>query len=1300
MAITQPTTIQEARDMITQRRQEADKVKQQLLESQKSIPQTTQAQLRGQKAPQGLMGRVAQQQLKSSRERVASEIAKVDKYQEDINVVDTQVTQAEIAQAEYDRQQILLNKVLSGKPIPMGTSAADVKKLNQTIEANPELKKSIERVSTYKIVSYKEAGGYSTKTQDWVFSDDVGVNEAQMNRAGRLGINFKLVEPTEVVTTIPAEPDSIISSSLVKGSNNLNTFNASINNGNINVSSGNASRVGGSKQLLNNIGNFISVNLIGTKEDYEEGKATQVSVPTLGGTVSASQLYSGTTVTPTVTPYTYQQVESMDKISNPVLKYVFNTNTKQGNLLTADLGRLQVDKEQIRNINLNIDTLSKSNIDVKTGMWIGTEDSYNKYQSNIDRLKSYGATVNEQGSIIQPTIKVGAFGLTDNVEKSRVPTSGSLIDTGKALAMTTLAVGGQFGRGVAEELTKGLPEEGFKLSNAQNVTVQQPVLGTMQYNSMGKGLYFKDVNVEIPEQRILTKSSIGNVGEVIGKGAVYFVPFLGNAVFASEVAYAGKESNWNPITFVKENPSEALGLATIGIIKTGQVINKIGKFSLASKYMDEEAGRLVQLEKRPVTNVIDTIQYKPKVSATKTDSMIDLGVTPKAKGNTKETDIFMSEDLVGTSKIALPSNKIRFEITEGGLFGWGKIKISRAEPIVYKGEASISKGIFKESINLPKGIIRKTMLDTKSGLGEVTLFDKEGKILSKRNIKAGGESKFGKPVKNIEKREYDSASNNIMRETTSEITGKSGKKIKGRVTEIPKNEQGAEIVVDEFGNAIKNPNLQNTKVTGLVEVTTSKARNINTGEFSESTQYYAFADIIKSTERKGLVQMKSEAGGLLVKRKQATTIVYGEDKTFDKVVKDVSGGKKRITKITQPTVDRKITELEGEGLTFGFVNPKYSKEVKFAQEAEKTAAKRKIEFAKELKQGKFDETIIAENKKIQDNFIPPSKNKPSIQDVETPKANLPEAKTPFYVGGEGKIEDTISMSQKADGGQSQIMTELELGTTVSVPSPEKFLKGKTIEQGNILAGKFEQVASREVMFKPVVLSKTMQGTEFQVKTTKVQVQTMPLQQSLVQNEVQVKNLQQNKVMLVQNQVLNQFKTMQQLKMKQIQVMKQVQLMKQVQVQQQKQAQRQTQKQTQRQRQTETKITPRIKVPFSFGTSKADKQRASSIGDGFEAVAFKLGKEVSVKTGSKEAVAKGLKDFLGGNLSASGYLKNVRTGEKIRAEDTGLLGSSFRKSKRSSFVVVEEKNVRLRKGTTGKEVQAFRKSKKSKGGFGL
>jgi len=156
-------------------------------------------------------------------------------------------------------------------------------------------------------------------------------------------------------------------------------------------------------------------------------------------------------------------------------------------------------------------------------------------------------------------------------------------------------------------------------------------------------------------------------------------------------------------------------------------------------------------------------------------------------------------------------------------------------------------------------------------------------------------------------------------------------------------------------------------------------------------------------------------------------------------------------------------------------------------------------------------------------------------------------------------------------------------------------------------------------------------------------------------------------------------------------------------QQQKTIQRQTLRQRYEPKQPTREITrqvvepkpPVIHIPLKSSGGLLRRLSKKVDEDGFEAIGFRFGKEVSLGTGTKQESAKTLSKFLEGTLGASGLLKETKTGKKIRAEETGLLRDiSYRKSKISPFLVVEKKGKRLRRGGTGKAIQYFRSNKKS------
>jgi hypothetical protein len=606
---------QEARNLIEQKKRESQEIQDRLRQEKESLPNVSSQQaLRGQKFGGGLQGRNVRQQVIAAEQDVSSRQGEVAAYNKEVlEPYEQQVANSEAQISDYDARQAAISRVVSAYNDKDGEwRVALIAQYAEDPYAKQYAKEFLDGVYSDRAFDTKLSAAvdqynagvpteeafkglnleYLKKKGLVKFDTQVGSSEsvAAADKINNM-FNSNALFNSKFTTQLPRSEaikvnskrsffGSMIPLASAANSQTLNTNDTIESNGNnirnTGISSGDNILVRGISRLRNIVGSGSDFSSNASKAE-EVFKPKEIYSSQLGGFAQANP-YTGQfdTSTAIVRTATIEEQKRMEEIRNPILKYVFNTDTKQGNLLTADLGRLRADKEAIRNINTNIDTLTKANVD-KSGQWVGTEESFNKYQSNLNRLKSYGAKVGE--TITQPTIKVGLFGLTENVEISRVPTSTGFIDSSKAIAMTTLSTAGQFGRGIAEETTKGLPEEGYVSTNAQNVIVRQPAPGTMQYTPMGEGIYFKDQEVGIPEQRVLSKKQIGNFGEIVGKGAVYFTPYLGNAVFASEVAYAGKESNWNPVTFVKEYPSEAIGLATVGALKAFQGYRYITKLN-------------------------------------------------------------------------------------------------------------------------------------------------------------------------------------------------------------------------------------------------------------------------------------------------------------------------------------------------------------------------------------------------------------------------------------------------------------------------------------------------------------------------------------------------------------------------------------------------------------------------------------------------------------------------------------------------------------------------------------------------
>lgn len=269
--------------------------------------------------------------------------------------------------------------------------------------------------------------------------------------------------------------------------------------------------------------------------------------------------------------------------------------------------------------------------------------------------------------------------------------------------------------------------------------------------------------------------------------------------------------------------------------------------------------------------------------------------------------------------------------------------------------------------------------------------------------------------------------------------------------------------------------------------------------------------------------------------------------------------------------------------------------------------------------------------------VPKVKELPTVSTIQD---NLPR-----MVGGTGKVT-----SEFIGTGQYE-QTQTISARTINVPQQNTFVENKPT-QDNILVNRKEM---------------SLQFKTPQIETLKP---SLKLDMGLKTNEI-LKPVEQTKVQ--ERTRLNEL-------VKVAQQMKQEQVM--------KQQQRLGLKQPQKQSLKLKTIVPKVKTPFKLGNNLLKKISKKAEEGQFEAFAFKFGKQISVAKGTREQVSSELGTFLQKELSASGFL--TKGGKKIKAEETGLLGTEFRKSRtKNPYLIVEEKNLRLRKSGTGKIIQMWR-----------
>jgi len=119
--------------------------------------------------------------------------------------------------------------------------------------------------------------------------------------------------------------------------------------------------------------------------------------------------------------------------------------------------------------------------------------------------------------------------------------------------------------------------------------------------------------------------------------------------------------------------------------------------------------------------------------------------------------------------------------------------------------------------------------------------------------------------------------------------------------------------------------------------------------------------------------------------------------------------------------------------------------------------------------------------------------------------------------------------------------------------------------------------------------------------------------------------------------------------------------------------------------------PSKPIPISLGKALSQVKKSIAKDEGmFEIFTTKAGKDISIgKAKTQEEAELLLKGTLTKTLRAGGFL--TKGGKKVRATELKTFGGGeFRLSKASPYKIIEKKGKRLRRKTTGRQIQFFRK----------
>jgi hypothetical protein len=409
----------------------------------------------------------------------------------------------------------------------------------------------------------------------------------------------------------------------------------------------------------------------------------------------------------------------------------------------------------------------------------------------------------------------------------------------------------------------------------------------------------------------------------------------------------------------------------------------------------------------------------------------------------------------------------------------------------------------------------------------------------------------------------------------------------------------------------------------------------------KTTETYDVLSGAKQIEPKDLPLVKSR----LVKNKKGVYTLELEsprlellgNKEFD-IYRDLSISRKTSPNVRKPEVISSTVLVE-KGEPILKVSDETVIELIGMQGGGKTSSQ---EFFKQLYSTEQKQKVISSAVSNLKKYIPKPKQ-PIIKPLPILETKTPETFTPLMVGGKG-----LKTLPYSGTGQYEVqelsattLTNLPMSKTFIEQKPEVTTRTKTID---ILKG-FERERVKDIQRPSLNL-----GFREVVK---------PREELKVQERLKLNELVK---------VAERLKQDERMQVKQALSLKTGQKFKQF-----------------------TIKTPKIKTPFKF-EFKEPKIKVSGENDlfgNFKVFVKKKGKEEVLEDtfGTLGEAKVGLKKELIGSLRASGGI--LRGKEKLSFEDIGIGDMEFRQSKRNKFLVVERKEKRLRKNTTGKQIQVWR-----------
>jgi uncharacterized protein (DUF2147 family) len=936
-----------------------------------------------------------------------------------------------------------------------------------------------------------------------------------------------------------------------------------------------------------------------------------------------SQSKTGYGATGIITPPNYEEQIRLNKLNENILT-IDSNELKKNEKAIIEVKSLEKD---LNNIENDIKKYEKKIDDL--GEWTGTETELKTYNSKIDEYNKKLNKFNSVSNIANRNINVGlglfsksvplsTFAVKNPIERSSMiisKTLGATAEQGYKLGSYSIYP-------FIPEIVKSKPKvTGESIGDI----IRDPSLIKGYFQSSPEVIYTNGI-AKTPSKQELTNINFGfgtydekfqgissrskSFGKSVELGVEtgkYFIPYIGTSLFAGEVAYNLKEAGYNPVTYIKEKPLEAGAIALgVGLIGYKALRNRFG----AEKFIRNPEARIVQLRNKNIyEDSLLNKNYNPEIKGSLFDDIFRVDVNRKLKSKTKINTYTPSKEFTG-------------KVTE---YYKGK---------KYSGSVNLMDNVYIENIPIKSNLRKITTINLETGKGKVELF-KNKELFKSVNIESGTNIlKLSKP---------ETSKININTQYNPNVA----------IADIKINKKNARLLQGDIKTL--SPSLESSRITGKFETSVRQGKDIGTGEFLIKKEDYGFYDIIKSGERKGLVQFKTDRGNIVIKGRRSQNIEFGINKDMDIGVFSRVDGRIIRKRLISPKTTRKIEEGSSQELVFGFVNPKSNK-LKVLRRVQEEEVNRIKKVVGDLK----------EYNRVQE----------AIQIKELQALKLKRAEKPKTILD---LPGTVYVSPSSTLLQGKSNFDINIPTSTTIVSTE----ATTLLPIN----RFSLINSNQNSFSEVSLLENTRTTTTQLpilqispKITTQQIQILNPEittktKSNVKENLISKNLVKSLSILKETQVSKENLSLTSL-LKTSQVLKNSQTFKQNQI-------------TRQKPKEQKKPIPKYPKGILSAIDKVKKMSKESP-ELFEVFVKKLGKDVSIGIAKTKKEAESiLSSELKTTLRASGFVK--KGGKRLTAKELDLFGTGFTQSKSDIFRIVQPKTQRLGTKSETREIQYFKKS---------